>query len=115
MNDERGSYAPPVAPASDAEFHAWADRQPARFGIVDGRRVRLAEEHQGAARLAMARAIAARVLGGPDAGDEWLETPAPDLDGRTPADMAAVGDEGSRLALLALVRRHRREPETGDG
>ncbi len=92
---------------ADAEFRDWAAEQPIRFGVVDGRRVRLAEEHQGGARLVQAHAMALRAFGSTEAADAWLTTPTPDLGGLSPADLIAESDEGSRLALMALVSLHR--------
>jgi hypothetical protein len=99
----------------DVEFREWAARQPLGFGLVDGQRVRLAEEHQGEARLALARAMAIRAFGAPEAADAWLATPTSDLGGLSPADLVTESDEGRRLALIALVRRQRLMLDAGDG
>ena len=117
MNDpgEREGGAVSVQAQADAEFLEWAAGQPTRFGVVDGRRVRLAEEHQGEGRLALARGIAMRAFGSADTADAWLAAPTPDLGGLSPADLITENDEGSRLALLALVRLHRGMLASGDG
>ena len=117
MNDsgEREGGAVSVQAPGDAEFLEWAARQPIRFEVVDGRRVRLSEERQGEGRLMLARGIAVRAFGSVDTANAWLATPAPDLGDLSPADLIAEGDEGSRLALLALVRQHRGMLAVGDG
>ncbi len=112
---EREGGAGSAQAKADAEFRDWAAEQPIRFGLVDGVRVRLAEEHQGGARLALAGAMAIRGFGSAEAADAWLTTPTPDLGGLSPADLIAESDEGSRLALMALVRRHRLMLDAGDG
>ena len=112
---ERDGGARSAQAKADAEFRDWAAEQPIRFGMVDGRRVRLAEEHQGGARLVQARALALRAFGSVKAADAWLATPTPDLGGLSPGDLIAESDEGSRLALMALVRRHRLMLDTGNG
>ena len=99
----------------NTEFLEWAAGQTFRFGLIDGRRVRLDEEQQVEGRLALARNIATRAFGTVDAADDWLATPTPDLGGLSPADLIAESDEGGRLALLALVRQHRRMLAAGDG
>ena len=112
---EREGGAGSAQAKADAEFRDWAAEQPIGFGLVDGRRVRLAEEHQGGARLALARAMALRAFGCPEAADAWLATPTPDLGGLSPTDLIAESEEGSRLALMALVRRHRLMLDAGNG
>ncbi len=92
---------------ADAEFRDWAAEQTIRFGVVDGRRLRLAEEHQGGARLELARTMALRAFGSPGVADAWLATPTPGLGGLSSADLVVESDEGSPIALMALVRLHR--------
>ena len=99
----------------DAESTAWMATQPLLFGVVDGRRARLPEERQGDGRLALARGIAVRAFGSEAVADAWLEAATPDLGGLSPADLVVDSDEGSRLALLHLVRHHRRTMDGGDG
>lgn len=112
---EREGGAGSAQAKADAEFRDWAAEQPIRFGLVDGRRARLPEEHQGGARLALARAMAIRGFGSAEAADAWLVTPTPDLGGLSPADLITESDEGSRLALIALVRLHRLVLDTDNG
>ncbi len=104
-----------ACPGTDAKFTAWASSQPLLFAMVDGRPARLPEEHQGRGRLALARGIAVRAFGSEAVADAWLEAATPDLGGLSPADLVADSDEGSRLALLHLVRHHRRTMDGGDG
>ena len=100
--------------AADAEFAAWAASQPMLFAMVDGRPGRLPEEHRGDGRLALARGIAVRAFGLEAAADAWLAAATPDLSGLSPADLVADPDEGSRLALLHLVRHRRRTTDGSD-
>ena len=112
---ERGGGDEPTRAERDAEFLAWSATQPIRFGLVDGRRVRLGEEHQGDGRLALARVIAERAFGSAAEAEAWLTSPARDLGGLSPVDLIVESDQGSRVALLALVRLHRGMLAAGDG
>jgi hypothetical protein len=89
--------------------------QPIRFGLVEGRRALLPEEHQGDARLALARGIAGRAFGSVGAADAWLAAATPELGGLAPRDLIAESAEGSRIALVHLVRHHRQILDAGDG
>ena len=102
-------------PNGDAEFVDWAASQSLRFGLVEGRRTLLAEEHQDQARLALARGIAVRAFGSTATADAWMATATPDLGGLSPGDLIGESDEGSRIALVHLVRHHRRILDVGGG
>ena len=96
------------AASSLEEFLEWAGSQRIRFGVVGGRRMRLPEEQQAEARLGIAGDIARRAFGCDAMADTWLRSPSEDLGGVSPAAFVTESDEGSRLALLALVRQRRR-------
>ena len=89
------------------ELMDWAERQPLVFELVNGRLTRLSEEHQGPARLLAMQRIAEGVFGCADRARTWMAAPSPMLGGLSPSILAREGDEGSQLALKALVRWHR--------
>lgn len=85
------------------EFRTWQAGQPVRFGLVDGRPVRLPEEAQGASRVARVRQVAGRVLASEAAVTAWLEHPLAALGGLEPETLAADGEEGCQAVLRTLV------------
>ena len=89
------------------ELMDWAERQPLAFELVNGRLARLSEEHQGPARLLAMQRITEGVFGCADRASTWMATPSPMLGGLSPSNLACESDEGSQLALRALVRWHR--------
>ena len=100
--------------AATSERSDWAAQQPLAYELVGGRLVRLGNEHQGPARLAVMRRIAEGVFGCAERAVAWIATPSPQFGGLSPADLANENEEGSQLALRALIRWHRTTLELDD-
>ncbi len=92
---------------TEAEFRTWEAQQPLAFELVDGRPVRLPDDHQGPSRLARVRQLALKVLADEAAIAAWMGAPQVELGGLEPEALAADGEEGCQLVLRELVRMGR--------
>lgn len=99
----------------DTERAAWAAQQPRLYELVGDRLVLSPEHAQAPSRTAALRHVAEQVFGHVNQANTWLTTPSAALGGLSPADLAEEGDEGSQLALQALIRSHRAPLEPDDG
>ncbi len=89
---------------TETAFRAWEARQPLAYELVDGRPVRLPDDHQGPSRLARVRLLAMKVLADEAAVTAWMGAPQVELGGLEPEALAADGEEGYQLVLRELVR-----------
>jgi uncharacterized protein (DUF2384 family) len=91
----------------EAEFRAWEAQQPLRFGLADGRPVRLPDEGQGRPRVARVRHVAVQLLPDEVAVDTWMASPQVTLGGLEPKVIAEESERGCQLVLRTLVTMSR--------
>jgi len=89
---------------TEAEFRTWEAQQPLAFELVDGRPVRLPDDHQGPSRLARVHQLARKVLADEGLIAAWMSTPQVELGGLEPETLALDGEDGCQLVLRELVR-----------